>query len=363
MQTYLTKHKRKGYGKFTWTLTPPDDIIEAGLVTKKSYHDGRTARQAERYLKKIIEDYRSGKLAGDVLPEDPTFRVLMGHYLKTSHFNSLSLSTRNNYSLSLEQIASTPFGKKFVGYMKLSEFTSKVCSTIYDHWVTNHGIPWANQKKILWGVLFSHALSLDLVQRNPMASVRAAKHTPNTLTWTPDQVERFLDVAFNDFKYRPVGLLVMLCYEYAQRPVDIANLKWDNCCFDTETIIIQQRKRGATVNLPMSSTIREMLLQQKKDFDFQEYVLPYLRADNAWRPMPQTVWNALTKEVKELAGIPPELQIRGLRTTAINQMVEAGVDSTGIMPVTGHKRLQSLSPYMKHTRAAAKRALDTRRQG
>lgn len=358
---YLKRHKSAG--RYVWTLNPPDDILEAGLVKRRTFKDGRTAHAANRYLKRIVEDYRAGKLPGDILPEDPTFRVLMGHYLNTAHYNSLSSGTKTSYAQGFEQIASTPYGNKFVGYMKLSEFTSKVCSAIYNHWVTNHGIPWANQKKTLWGVLFSHALSLDLVQRNPMASVRAAKHTPSTLTWTRDQVEKFLDEAFKDFKYRPVGLLVLLCYEYGQRPVDIANLRWDNCCFDTDTIIIRQKKRGATVNLPITQEIKTLLLKQKEDFDFQPYVLPYLRADNAWRPMTQSVWNSLFQQVKAIAGLPEELKIRGLRTTAITEMVEAGLDSINIMPVTGHKRVNSLSPYLKNTRAAAKRALDIRRQG
>lgn len=360
--TYLSKHKRKGYGKFTWTLTPPEDILEAGLVTKKIFHDGRTARMAERLLKRIIEDFRSGKLAADIMPEDPTLMVVAGHYLNTSHFNSLSSNTQTIYRLGFDAIGSTPYNNKPVGQMKLSQINSKVCSSVYDYWVNNYSVPWANEKKRLWGILYSHAMSLDLVERNPMASVRPVKHEANTNLWTREQVEQFLDMAFSDFKFRPIGLLVLLCYEYGQRPVDIANLKWDNCDFKTDTITIKQRKRGATVELPMSPQVKEMLLQQKEDFDFQECVIPYLRQDNAWRPMTVSVWTNLANQVKELAGLPNDLQIRGLRTTAITEMVEAGVDSIQIKQVSGHKNINSLNPYIRNTRKGAESALAKRNE-
>lgn len=357
---YLKRHKSAG--RYVWTLTPPDDIIEAGLVSRRTFKDGRTANAARKYLERIVRDFRAGKLPADIMPDNPTLRVLAAHYLDTSHFNSLSSNTRDIYRNGFNLIFDTRLGNRCVGDMKLSEFNSQLCSKIYDYWVKNYSVPWANEKKRLWGILYSHAMSLDLVERNPMASVRPVKHEANTSLWTREQVEKFLETAFSDFKYRPIGLLVLLCYEYGQRPVDIANLRWDNCDFDTDTITIKQRKRGATVELPMSPQIKEMLLQQKEDFDFQEYVLPYLRVDQAWRPMTIPVWTNLANQVKELAGLPSELQIRGLRTTAITEMVEAGVDSIQIKQVSGHKNINSLNPYIKNTRAGAKMALDARRK-
>lgn len=360
MATYLTKRKRKGRGKYSWTLTPPEDILEAGIFKTKTFHDGRTARMAERLLKKVIADFRAGKLAPDVMPEDPTFNVLVAHYLDTAHFNSLSPNSRAVYRRGFDAIGQTPVGNKPLGMMRLSEFSSQLCSKIYSQWIENNSVAWANEKKRLWGVLFSYAMSIDLLDRNPMANVKAVHHEPQTTMWTQEQVEKFLDVAFSDFQYRAIGLLVLLCYEWGQRPVDIANLVWSNLDFDTDTVIIRQKKRGATVQLPISPEIKEMLLQQKEDFDFQEYVLPYLRGDNAWRPMTSDVWSTLFRKVAEEAGLPEELQVRGLRTTAITEMVEAGVDSVQIKQVSGHKSINSLNPYIKNSRRGAAAALSSR---
>jgi integrase len=357
----LTKTKRKGYGKYTWVLTPPEELTEAGLARRQTFQDGRAARAAKNALEKTLKAFREGTLAGDTIPQYPTIKMLVGHYLNTKHFNSLSSNTKDAYRFGLQQISDTPFRTKTVGDLRVQDINSQACHTIYETWLKDNSISWANDKKRLWGVLYSYAMSLDLVERNPMASVKSLHHEPKSDLWERKQVETFLDTAFSDFAYRAIGLLVLLCYEWGQRPVDIANLTWYNLDFTTNTATIKQQKRGATVHLPIEGQVRELLLKQKEDFDFQEYVLPYLRQDKAWRPMTAMVWGRLFNEVKDLAGLPAHLLIRNLRTTAITEMIEAGVDTAQVKQATGHKDISSLNPYIRNTRKGAKGALDARR--
>jgi len=70
--------------------------------------------------------------------------------------------------------------------------------------------------------------------------------------------------------------------------------------------------------------------------------------------------SALANEVKEEAGLPKELWIMDLRRTAITEMVEAGVDVTGIMQVSGHNSPQSVAPYLVNTFSGASTALNKR---
>ena len=42
--------------------------------------------------------------------------------------------------------------------------------------------------------------------------------------WTPDQVKLFLDTAYSDFKWRSIGLIFHMAYEWAQRVGDMRNL-------------------------------------------------------------------------------------------------------------------------------------------
>jgi site-specific recombinase XerD len=74
-------------------------------------------------------------------------------------------------------------------------------------------------------------------------------------------------------------------------------------------------------------------------------------------PLTHATIGPLLREVKALAGLPEELRVGDLRKTAINQLIESGVDHLAIMSVTGHKNVASLNPYAKHNLDTAKSAL------
>ena len=104
-----------------------------------------------------------------------------------------------------------------------------------------------------------------------------------------------------------------------------------------------------------------MIEQQHKDFGFQEFVAPH--------PFPRSggyvMYNDkeisyLVNQVKDKAGLPKELTAMDMRRTAITEMVEAGVDTTQIMAVSGHNSPNSMRPYIKHTFKSASNALDRR---
>jgi integrase len=195
-----------------------------------------------------------------------------------------------------------------------------------------------------------------------MAKVQKEHHEPRSVVWTKSQVELFLDTAFKYFKHRNIGLLVLMCYEWGQRPADIRNLTWDCISFEDKKVIITQSKRGATVNLPIAQNILDMLTQQHTDWSWQEYVIPFQRpSDGCYRPYTCSQVGEHVNIVKALCDLPDDLRAGDLRKTAINEMIESGVDQLAIMSVTGHKNVQSLNPYNKHNYNTAKQALDKRK--
>ena len=201
------------------------------------------------------------------------------------------------------------------------------------------------------------------MNKNPMSMVKKRSHEPRSVVWTREQVELFIDTAFSQFKYRNIGLLALLCYEWGQRPVDIRLLKWSSIDFDNKMVTIKQTKRGATVQLPLEDKIEQLLLQQSEDWGFQDYVLPYQRpSDGAYSVIEHFQVSALANEVKALCDLPKELQMGDLRKTAITELIRSGVDQLAIMSVTGHRNVQSLNPYNKHNFNTAKSALEMRRK-
>ena len=113
--------------------------------------------------------------------------------------------------------------------------------------------------------------------------------------------------------------------------------------------------------LPISEDLLTMLVQQKEDYGFQEYVAPMPKAiRGAYKPYTLFRLSIVARQVIRLCGLPNELRIADLRRTGTTEMVEAGVSMGQIMSVTGHANPQSVKPYMKNTYASAESALTMR---
>jgi integrase len=179
--------------------------------------------------------------------------------------------------------------------------------------------------------------------------------------WTHDQVRQFLDVAYEKFEWRSIGLIVHMAYSFAQRIGDMRSLKWDNINFEEHRLDLEQSKRRAEVHLPININMYRMLEQQYKDFGFQEYVAPHPYPRNGGYIIYTDVdISRMVNRVKEVAELPKELTAMDMRRTAITEMVEAGVDTTQIMAVSGHNSPNSMRPYIRHTYKSAASALERR---
>ena len=338
-----------------WEYIPPSDAIKAGVLRCCRWSDGRTARKYAREYNKDLDLWRKGKLPGVSLTDNSTLSQVVVHYMNTSHYLNLSNATRKSYKHMFAVVVDS------FNDMRIKNIRVSTCQSVYDSWVAK-GPQYAKSMVRGISIIYSHAMAHEIAVRNPMASVKKVTHHAVTKVWTKDQVDTFIETAFTQWKYRNIGILVVLAYEYAQRPMDIATLRWSDVDFDRGVITITQTKRGATVQLPLDDEVRRILEEQHEVFGVQEYVLPHMRpSDGAYRPMGGHMVASIAKEVLALAKLPDDLYIGKLRNTAINEMVEAGVDSAAMMSVTGHQNIGSLNPYLKHTLSSATQALDKRR--
>jgi len=233
----------------------------------------------------------------------------------------------------------------------------------YDTWEAEDTTATANHLARVFSVVMNYHIMLENIYRNPMKYVRKRESTPRSVVWTHEQVVSFLDTAYSKFEWRNIGLIVQMCYEWGQRPVDIRNLTFDQIDWENKVVTIVQSKRGAEVELPIPDELLPMLQQQQDDWGFQPYVVPHHRPqDNAYRPLTVNQMTTLLTEVKAECGLPPELQVGDLRKTAITQLIRSGVDQLQIQSVTGHKNVQSLNPYNKFSIDTARAALDKRKK-
>ena len=179
--------------------------------------------------------------------------------------------------------------------------------------------------------------------------------------WSTNQVRAFLDTAYGEYKWRSIGLIVHMAYEFAQRIGDMRCLKWDNINFETQRLDLEQSKKRAEVHLPIEDNLFSMLQKQHEDFSFQEYVAPHPQPrSGTYKIYHLNEVSRMVNQVKQSAGLPKELTAMDMRRTAITEMVEAGVDTTQIMAVSGHNSPNSMKPYIKHTFNSANNALSKR---
>ena len=290
-----------------------------------------------------------------------TLSDMIDYYFRSPQYRSLRGRTQMDYEYCLNNALATKISEsKTLGNIKLDRLGKADCKLAYQEWLTR-GVRTANITATTLSVVLNMAEQMELLMINPMKAVKRMTQKPRQIMWTPDQVRTFLDTAYSDFKWRSIGLIVHMAYEFAQRVGDMRLLKWNNINFEARRLDLTQSKKRAEVHLPIEDNLYKMLEQQQEDFGFQKYVVPHVRPINgAYRPYTNIEVSPIVNEVKAVCGLPSELQAMDMRRTAITEMVEAGVDSTQIMAVSGHTNPNSMKPYLKHTFASANNALSRR---
>lgn len=349
-------------GKRCWTFTPPQDVRDAGVLQLRTFTDGRTLRHEHPKLVATVDKYRRGEIREGGLSVKSLFVHLRNHYLNSDHFKAVTPTTQKSYEGTLKAISEIVVMGKPFGMYRIEDINVSLCRELYHTVVHQVSVYNANSKATILGIVMNYAVGLELMYMNPMAKVKKLKHEPSTTIWTRDQVEEFLDAGYQDFNTRNVTLLLHMCYEWAQRPKDIRLLTWDSFDWWERVVTITQTKRGATVYLPLEEPLLSLLKEQHTDMGFQQWVVPHtVPSGTVYKPMSQAQMTAAYTEVLEKTDLPLDLKLGAMRATAITEMVEAGVDVTGIKQVSGHKTLQSLNPYVKNTKRGAANALLQRR--
>lgn len=286
---------------------------------------------------------------------------VVSYYLNSPKFLRLSSKSQKEYEAQLKSVVSTVVeGGKQLGSMKVRYIKLRHISDAYEQWL-NVGVRTANMRVACLSAAWNYAMQKEVVDHNPIKLLDRVNNKPRRVKWERDQVKLFLSTAYGDFKWRSIGLIVHMSYEWGQRVGDMRLLKWSNLDLDAQRLDLTQSKRNADVHLPISNNLTKMLLQQREDFGFQQYVAPRTKPQaGSYTPYTLEEVSGLLNQVKEHAGLPDHLTAMDLRRTAITEMLEGGVDMAGIMQVSGHRNPNSVKPYMLNTFSGASKALSAR---
>ena len=267
---------------------------------------------------------------------------LTNEYYLSSDFNMLADKTKVDYQYFLGVMLGTSVDTKKLSATQLKNMSGAKARRAYEVWL-KRGIFMANHVCSVARKLYSFAMEMGYAESNPFATFRRKATQTRKVVWTKEQVRQFLDYAYSDFKYRNIGLIVQMAYEWCQRVGDMRTLEFSSIDFDKSVLNLQQSKRRSVVHLPI-------------------YVAPYPTAiRGSYEPYSLHRLSKVARRTMKLCGLPDELRIADLRRTGTTEMVEAGVSMGQIMSVTGHANPNSVKPYMKNTYASAENALTTRK--
>jgi len=283
-------------------------------------------------------------------------------YLHSDKFLRLQGRTQKEYERYLNKVLNTKtHSAGLLKNRRVCDITAGMLNLAYAHWLKTLGLRPANYCKQVLSVAWRYAMSLDIMTHNPVALISTITPPPRRIKWEREEIKSFLATAYSNHKWRSIGLIVQMAYDWGQRVGDMRLLTWDSINLDTCRMDLAQSKRGAEVHLPISKGLCAILADQHKDFGYQKYVAPFVSIDGGiLRPYQKEEIAPLINKILDEAHLRRELTAMDLRRTAVTEMLEGGVDGASMTQVTGHKNIASLKPYMVNTFSGASKALAAR---
>ena len=176
---------------------------------------------------------------------------LVQKYYLSNDFNGLVDKTKVDYQYCAKVLLETKVDSKSLSTIKLSKMTGAIARRAYEQWLSR-GIYQANAITSVARKVYSYGMEMGYAESNPFATYKRKPTHVRRTVWTKEQVIQFLDVAYSDFQYRNVGLIVQMAYEWCQRIGDMRLLQFTNIDFDKSVLNLQQSKRRSVVHLPIS---------------------------------------------------------------------------------------------------------------
>ena len=338
-----------------YRFNPPQKSILAGVVERVSLGSVRSDAYAKvQVLNAKIDAWRLS--INTIVSSNSKLSELADDYFESNNYKLLRMSTQKDYRYFIGIAIATLKDAKF------HSVTSRQAKAAYEEWV-GRGVSFANHVCATTNVLYNYAIDKEYYATNPFVRVKRKQAPQRKVVWEHTHVMQFLDTAYSEWKWRNVGLIVQMGYEWVQRIGDMRNLTWDGLDMDNKILNLEQSKRRASISLPISDGLHSMLTTQQNDFGFQQHVVPMLQP-RAGKYLPYTKTNIgkIGKKVMTAANLPKELWLMDLRRTGATQMNDAGVSMGQIMAVTGHANPQSVKPYINHTYTSANAALTLRQE-
>ena len=187
-----------------------------------------------------------------------TVRDVVVEYWGSDAFRKLSSASQKDYYDCLMVINDD------VGDTSMKRLSVSLMQQCYNMWLKRGeyvktgklSIYRANKIAAIMSILINWSKKNGISIENPMPLLEKTPNPQRTVMWEPEQVNKFLTTAYSEWKWRSIGLIVQMAYEWGQRVGDMRMLTWAAINFDKKRCDIVQSKRGAEVHLDISHTLK-----------------------------------------------------------------------------------------------------------
>lgn len=285
-----------------------------------------------------VREYRYQSYSPKHKPErqQGTLSAMIDAYKDSPEWRSLSPKSHVLYSLHLR-----PWDK--VGQIDPKTITRGDVMTMRDAIASKSGNGAANAFVRTTSTLFQWGLDRELVIVNPVQRMKSLPggHLP---AWTPEQA----DTALSHLPEHMRRVVVLALYT-GQRRGDLCAMRWS--AYDGSVIRVIQEKTGAALVIPAHPVLKAELDEWKATAVSVNILTD--RNGIPWKP------NNLSYHMDaalERLGLPPKLNVHGLRKLAAANLADVGCTTKEIGAITGHRTLAMIELY---TRSADQQKLAT----
>jgi integrase len=286
----------------------------------------------------VYNRYRQGK---HVKPVKQSFAKLIELYVTTHEFTKLAASSQRIYRRRLD------YFRDVIGHMPVKAFKPYMLREMQDALIDTPAE--ANARKAVLNNLFRCGMDYGWIDRNPIEGTRQLVVDPQSALAWPIPLREIVEA-------RTTGTM-RLFYEIAlatgQRGGDVVKMRWSD--IEGDAIRVKQEKTGTRLWLPITPRLAKVLAATPRTGIF-------ILEENGPVPI-ATIRKRFRKLLDDLEA--QDYRLHGLRSTAAQELAEAGLSDEMIMSVTGHKSAASLRTYTGDARqkARAKNAMSVRKGG
>lgn len=323
--TWYIKYRAPLPGHYAPDISPPTKQVKERLP------NCRNKSQAEGVLMARKAAIFEGTYQRKKRTEPTTLASFSPRFLEAKRH----LRTVKKYRQQLNQHLMPHFGSK-----PIEAITSQDVSAYYNKRLdTEAAISTVNGEMACLKSLFSEAMSVGIVQINPVRGIRL--QNPNNVRdrlLSSEETGSLFAAAsqFDDF-VRP---LFHVLYHTGMRLGEALALQWSDIEVELGRVIIRQSKSGDGRKVPLRDVLAEEMVLWRPKAKGSQWVFP-ARYDNS-KPM-QSVrkgWLRLCEQA-EVTNLRPH----DLRHNFTSQLQAAGVSDSTIMAITGHKTHVMLHRY------------------